>query len=298
LRYGENPHQAAAFYRQLGKPGWWERAEILGGKAVSFNNLADTDAAWRLVLEFSAPACVIVKHANPCGVAIASDIVTAYIRAHECDPVSAFGGIVALNRPAPAGFAEALGKVFTEVVIAPDYEPAALAALQAKNKGQVRVVRAPTEFEPGLDVRSAGGGFLVQEADDITYEGWRVVTQRQPTEQEWADLRFAWAVGAHTRSNSIVLAKDGQAFGIGAGDQSRVGAAQKAAAQAAGRAKGGVAASEALFPFPDGVETCVEAGAAAIVQPGGSVKDDEVIARADELGVAMVFTGRRHFRHA
>ena len=298
LRYGENPHQEAAFYRQAGRRGWWERSEILGGREVSFNNLADSDGAWRLVLEFDQPACAIIKHANPCGVAVGADIVEAYVRAHECDPLSAFGGIVALNRPATAGFVEALGKVFTEVVIAPDYEADALERLRAKNKGMVRILKAPMELDRGLDVRSVGGGFLVQTPDSVTFEDWRVVTKRQPTGEQMDDLRFAWIVTAHTKSNSVVLVKDGQAVGIGAGDQSRVGAAERAAKQAAGRAKGGVAASEALFPFPDGVEACAEAGATAIVQPGGSAKDDDVIAAADDLGVAMVFTGRRHFRHA
>ena len=298
LRYGENPHQEGAFYREAGRRGWWERSEILGGREVSYNNLADTDGAWRLVLELGQPACAIIKHANPCGVAIGADIVEAYIRANDCDPLSAFGGIVALNRPANLGFVEALGKVFTEVVIAPEYDADALTRLRAKNRGTVRIVKAPTDLDDDLQVRSVGGGFLVQTPDHVTFDGWRVVTEREPTDDQWNDLRFAWIVTAHTKSNSVVLVKDGQAVGIGAGDQSRVGAAERAAKQAAGRAKGGVAASEALFPFPDGVEACAEAGAIAIVQPGGSAKDDEVIAAADQLGVAMIFTGRRHFRHA
>ena len=296
LRYGENPHQAAAFYRRVGQPGWWDRTHVLGGKELSFNNVADTDAAWRLACDLPGSGAAIIKHANPCGAAVAGDVAAAYVRALECDPVSAFGGVVALNRPASPAVAEALAEVFTEVVIAPDYEPSALEVLRARKN--LRVLRAPPVAGSGLEVRSAAGGFLVQTSDQLSLEGWRVVTRREPTPQEWDDLRFAWTVCAHTRSNSIVLAKDGQAFGIGAGDQSRVGAAERAAVRAAGRVKGGVAASDAFFPFRDGLDACVDAGAVAVVQPGGSVRDDEVIAAADERGLAMVFTGRRHFRHA
>jgi phosphoribosylaminoimidazolecarboxamide formyltransferase/IMP cyclohydrolase len=239
----------------------------------------------------------VIKHANPCGAAVAPDIVTAYVRAHECDPVSAFGGIVAVNRPVPVAMAEALSGVFTEVVVAPGFEPGALEVLQAKKN--LRILEARPPAPAPYEVRSIDGGLLVQTVDHVTVDraSWRVVTDRAPTEAEWRDLEFAWRVCARVISNTIVLAKDGQAVGIGAGQQNRRDAGRIAAEKAAGRAAGGACASDAFFPFRDGLDAAAEAGATAVVQPGGSVRDEEVIAAANEQGMAMVFTGERHFRH-
>ena len=298
LRYGENPHQLGARYRDLSSRGWLDGMSQLGGKELSFINLLDSDAAWRLVHAFAEPACVIVKHANPCGVAIGADPADAYHRAFECDSLSAFGGVVAFNRPVTEAAAEAIADVFTEVVVASAFESGALGRLQAKKN--LRVLQCPPPEAPGLDVRRAGGGFLVQEADRLTADDrstWKIVTRQAPTEAQWADLEFAWKVCAATGSNAIVLARQGQAFGIGAGQQSRVHSTEIAARKAGGRARGGICASDAFFPFRDGLDAAMAAGAEAIVQPGGSVRDDEVIAAADEANVAMVFTGRRHFRH-
>ena len=297
LRYGENPHQRAARYRASGGRGWWDTMTQHGGKELSYLNLFDAEAAWRLVHRFDRPACVIVKHANPCGVAVADDIATAYVRANACDPVSAFGGIVAVNRPLPIEAAEALAPVFTEVVVAPGYDDDALERLT--RKANLRVLSAEPPGTPRFDVRSIDGGLLVQTPDPVSTDraGWRVVTKAQPTAEQWDDLQFAWTVCAAVSSNAIVLAKDRQAFGIGAGQQNRVDSARIAATRADGRAAGGVCASDAFFPFRDGLDVAVDAGVTAIIQPGGSVRDDEVIAAADERGVAMVFTGERHFRH-
>jgi phosphoribosylaminoimidazolecarboxamide formyltransferase / IMP cyclohydrolase len=307
LRYGENPHQAGARYRdRLGargpggvprQPGWLDGMIQHGGKELSFINLLDSEAAWRLVHSFNVPACVIVKHANPCGVALGATPVEAYRKAFECDSLSAFGGVVALNRPLDEETAAAIGEVFTEVVLAPSFAAAALEALAVKKN--LRVLECPPPVAGGLDLRRAGGGFLVQETDppDEDRSTWKVVTKVAPTDAQLEDLAFAMKVCAATGSNAIVLAKDGVAYGIGAGQQSRVHSSEMAAKKADGRARGGVCASDAFFPFRDAVDTAVAAGAAAIVQPGGSVSDDKVIAAADEAGVAMVFTGRRHFRH-
>jgi phosphoribosylaminoimidazolecarboxamide formyltransferase/IMP cyclohydrolase len=298
LRYGENPHQLGARYQDRLGGGWLDGMSQLGGKELSFINLLDSEAAWRLVHAFAEPACVIVKHANPCGVATGSDAADAYRRAFACDSLSAFGGVVAFNRPVTGAAAEAIASVFTEVVLAPNFEADALARLQAKKN--LRLLQCPPPEAPRLDLRRAGGGFLVQEADRFAAEDrstWKIVTRQAPTEAQWADMEFAWKVCAATGSNAIVLAKDGQAFGIGAGQQSRVHSSEMAAKKADGRAQGGVCASDAFFPFRDGLEAAVAAGAAAVVQPGGSVGDDDVIAAADEAGVAMVFTGRRHFKH-
>jgi phosphoribosylaminoimidazolecarboxamide formyltransferase/IMP cyclohydrolase len=297
LRYGENPHQQGARYRRVGARSWWDDAVQHGGKELSYLNLFDAEAAWKLVQQFDEPAAVIVKHANPCGVAVAADITAAYERAHACDPVSAFGGIVALNRPVPVALAEALAPVFTEVVVAPSYDADALAVLTAKKN--LRVLSAAPPVGDELVVRSIDGGLLVQQPDLVAVDrsAWRVVTKVAPTESEWADLVLAWRVGAAVSSNAIVLVKDGQAVGIGAGQQNRVDSARIAAERAAGRAAGGACASDAYFPFRDGLDTAVAAGATAIVQPGGSIRDSEVIEAADEHGVAMVFTGERHFRH-
>ncbi len=298
LRYGENPHQIGARYRFRGERSWWDDAVQHGGKELSYLNLYDTEAAWRLVHALGdEPAAVVIKHANPCGVAVTGDITAAYRAAHECDPVSAFGGIVAVNRTVPLALAESLAEVFTEVVVAPDYEPDALAKLLEKKNVRVLSARAPAPA--GLDVRSIDGGLLVQTVDTVTVDraGWIVVTERAPTESEWRDLELAWKVCARVSSNTIVLVKDGQAVGIGAGQQNRRDAGRIAADKAAGRAVGGSCASDAFFPFRDGLDAATEAGATAVIQPGGSVRDPEVIAAANEAGVAMVFTGERHFRH-
>jgi phosphoribosylaminoimidazolecarboxamide formyltransferase / IMP cyclohydrolase len=297
LRYGENPHQAAARYRFDGAPSWWDGAVQHGGKELSFLNLYDAEAAWRLVHRFAEPACVIVKHANPCGVAVAGDIAVAYERANACDPVSAFGGIVAVNRPATTELAEALAPVFTEVVVAPGYDGAAMDVLTAKKN--LRVLTASPPGRPVYDVRPVDGGLLVQQPDPVSTDrsAWRVVSTVAPSEEQWADLEFAWVVCAAVSSNAIVFARDRQAFGIGAGQQNRLDSARIAAERAAGRAAGGVCASDAFFPFRDGLDAAAAAGVAAVIQPGGSVRDDEVIAAADEHGLAMVFTGERHFRH-
>jgi phosphoribosylaminoimidazolecarboxamide formyltransferase / IMP cyclohydrolase len=299
LRYGENPHQVGARYSTRGEQGWWATAVQHGGKEMSYLNVYDTEAAWQLVHSLGeGPAAVVIKHANPCGVAVADDVLTAYTRAHECDPVSAFGGIVAVNRPVTLAIAEALGPVFTEVLIAPSYDPDALARLQEKKKN-LRILEATAPAVPELSLRSVDGGYLVQTADHVTVDraAWEVVTDRQPTEAEWADLELAWRVVAKVTSNAIVLVKDGAAVGIGCGQQNRRDAGTLAGQKAAGRAQGGVYASDAFFPFPDGLEGAIEAGATCVVQPGGSIRDDEVVAAANEAGLAMVLTGERHFRH-
>jgi phosphoribosylaminoimidazolecarboxamide formyltransferase/IMP cyclohydrolase len=250
-----------------------------------------------LVHRFDEPACVIVKHANPCGVAIADDIMTAYERANACDPVSAFGGIVAVNRPLTTAAATALAPVFTEVVVAPGYDDEALVRLTKKPNLRVLTAEAPGPLD--LDVRPVDGGLLVQTPDRVATDpaAWWVVTERVPTAEQWDDLRFAWTVCAAVSSNAIVLTKDRQAFGIGAGQQNRVDSARIAATRADGRAVGGACASDAYFPFRDGLDVAADAGVAAVIQPGGSIRDAEVIVAADERGVAMVFTGQRHFRH-
>ncbi len=310
LRYGENPHQRAAFYVSGARRPGVATARQLQGKELSFNNLNDTDAAYELAAEFERPAVVIVKHANPCGVAVADDLATAYRRALACDPVSAFGGIVAVNRPLDGQTAALIAELFAEVVIAPAIEPAALAALSGKKN--LRLLEAgelPDPAAPGLSIRSLAGGFLAQSRDSgrITAAELKVVTRRKPSPAEIADLLFAFAVAKHVKSNAIVYAKAGATVGIGAGQMSRVDSSRIAAwkareaAEAAGetksRAIGSVVASDAFFPFADGLLAAAEAGATAVIQPGGSLRDGEVIAAADERGLAMVFTGMRHFRH-
>ncbi len=298
LRYGENPHQVGARYRASGSSGWWDTAVVHGGKAMSYLNLFDTEAAWRLVHRLGdEPCAVVVKHANPCGAAVGSDIADAYLSAHRCDPVSAFGGVVAVNRPVTPAMAEALSEVFTEVVVAPAYEPDALVLLGERKN--LRVLEAGPPGWPELDVRGIDGGLLVQTADELVAEPsvWRVVTEREPTGAEWADLEFAWRVVARVSSNAIVLVKNRCAVGIGAGQQNRRDASRIAAEKAAGRAIGGACASDAFFPFRDGLDAAADAGVTAVVQPGGSLRDDEVVAAADAHGMAMVFTDERHFRH-
>lgn len=297
LRYGENPHQLGARYSLPGG-GCWDDAEQLNGKAMSYLNVYDSDAAWRLVHSLGdGPAAVVIKHANPCGAAVSGDITSAYRLAHACDPVSAFGGIVAINRPLPMSLAEQLVEVFTEVVIAPDFAEDALDVLRSKKN--LRVLRASAPVTPLLDVRTITGGLLVQTADSVTMDRstWDVVTDRSPTETEWVDLELAWRLVARVTSNTIVLVKDGQAVGIGAGQQNRRDAGRIAAEKADGRAVGGACASDAFFPFRDGLDAAAEAGATAVIQPGGSIRDQEVIDAANEQGMAMVFTGERHFKH-
>jgi phosphoribosylaminoimidazolecarboxamide formyltransferase/IMP cyclohydrolase len=305
LRYGENPHQRAALYRSTaaGTDPWWARMTQHSGLAMSYLNLYDADAAWLLAHDLAAltgrPACAIIKHANPCGAAVADSPAEAYQLAYECDERSAFGGIVALDRPVDADTADLMvAAAQADVVIAPGYEPGTVERLVAKRKN-TRIVEAPPPQPDPRHLRPVTGGLLVQEPHRFaaTRADWRVVTRRQPTEPEWRDADLAWRICGWVRSNAIVLVKDGQAVGIGAGQQNRVEAGQLAAQKAAGRAKGGAGASDAFYPFPDGIEAAAEAGVAVVVQPGGARRDDENIARADELGVAMVFTGERHFLH-
>ena len=300
LRYGENPHQQAARYREVGRTSWWDGVEQLAGLALSYLNIYDTEAAWRLVHDLGGgPACAIVKHANPCGVAVAADLTTAFRRALAGDERSAFGGIVALNGPVDMEVAEAIaGGPQADVIVAPAFDPPAVERLIARRKATRLLKAAPPEQEL-RQYRQVGGGFLVQEPHrfDTGRAEWRVVTRVQPTEDQWRDAELAWRVGGHVKSNSIVLVKDGQAVGIGAGQQSRVDAAELAARKAAGRAAGGACASDAFYPFRDGVDAAVEAGVGVVIQPGGSLRDDEVVAAADEHGVAMVLTGERHFLH-
>ncbi|PIE32566.1 MAG: bifunctional phosphoribosylaminoimidazolecarboxamide formyltransferase/inosine monophosphate cyclohydrolase [Ilumatobacter coccineus] len=299
-RYGENPHQAGARYRRAGATSWWDTMVQHGGKQLSYLNFYDTEAAWRLVNRFDGSACVIVKHANPCGVALGvgdDPIADAYVKANASDPVSAFGGIVAVNGPVTVSMAIALSKVFTEVVIAPSYEPDALAILTAAKNLRVITAEPPGEWE--CDLKPLDGGFVVQQPDPISTDrsGWTVVTDRAPTDHEWDELAFAWIVVAAVTSNAIVYTRDRQAVGIGAGQPSRLDSARIAAEKAGERSVGGVCASDAFFPFRDGLDAAVAAGVTAVIQPGGSVRDDEVIAAANEAGIAMVFTGQRHFRH-
>ena len=313
LRYGENPHQKAALYLPAGPHARGiAQAEQVQGKALSYNNYNDADAALELVAEFSGgdPACVIVKHANPCGVATASSLLRAYEEALACDPVSAFGGIVALNAPLTGETAEAIAAIFTEVVIAPDADDDARAVFaKKKNLRLLLTGDLPDPHRPGLALKSIAGGYLLQSRDNgrIGRDDLRVVTKRAPTEQELADCLFAWTVAKHVKSNAIVYAKAGATAGIGAGQMNRLESARiaawkaKDAAEKAGWAEprtiGSAVASDAFFPFADGLLAAVEAGASAVIQPGGSIRDDEVIAAADEAGLAMVFTGMRHFRH-
>ena len=304
MRYGENPHQKAAFYvfpdfPETG-PG---NCEQLHGKELSFNNIYDMDAALTIVKAFDDPEAVIIKHANPCGVAISADITDAYVKAYEADPLSAYGGICALNKKCTKGIADKVEKMFMEVIIAPDFEPEALEIL--KGKKNIRIMKCgELKKSTGtgiqyMDIRKVTGGLLVQEADRkmVDKSELRLVTKREPSAQESKDMEFAWKVCKYVKSNAIVIAKDGVAVGIGPGQTNRVGAMGIAIKNAGDKAKGAVLASDAFFPFRDNVDAAAEAGIKAIIQPGGSVRDAEVIAAADERGVAMAFTGTRHFRH-
>ncbi len=296
LRYGENPDQDAALYVERGAAPWWASAEILQGKAMSFNNYLDAEAAWELAGRFHDPAAVIVKHTNPCGAALGVDLPEAFRAAWACDPLSAFGGIVATNRTIDPGTAEQIAGVFVEVVVAPGFDPAAVELLSAKKN--LRLIQAPAFAGEDLDLKRLEGGFVAQgRAGDTGFGEWKVVTRTAPSDSEHADLRFAWTVAGATKSNAVVVAAGRAAVGVGAGDQSRVGAAERAVARAGERAVGAAAASDAFFPFRDGLDVLADAGVRAVVQPGGSRRDDEVIAAADERGVAMVFTGTRRFRH-
>jgi phosphoribosylaminoimidazolecarboxamide formyltransferase/IMP cyclohydrolase len=299
LRYGENPHQQAALYRVAGARSGVAQARQLGGKELSFNNLLDTHAAWALVSELDDPAVVIIKHTNPAGVAIAPTLIEAYRRAFEGDPVSAFGGIVALNRVVDAGTARAITEVFTEVVVAPGFDAGAREVLAAKPNLRVLEHGDAARASASWQLRSIDGGVLVQTSDVglEPWDEWRTVSARPLDAALSRDLRLAWQVAKHASSNAIVAVRDAQVVGVGAGQMSRVDSVRLAVERAQGRQQGAVAASDAFFPFRDGIDALAAAGIVAIVQPGGSVRDDEVIAAADEHGIAMVLTGRRHFRH-
>lgn len=298
LRYGENPHQTGARYRLPGVESWWDSATQLNGKEMSYLNVLDTEAAWQLVSRFDRPAAVIVKHANPCGVALAPTILEAYTNAHQADPVSAFGGIIAVNGEVNEATATAISEVFTEVVIAPSFTVEALEILCAKPS--LRVFEAVAPFGAmAIDVRSIDGGLLVQSVDEVSepLDDFTVVTDRAPSADEWTSIMLAWQTVAATWSNAIVLAHGDTVVGIGGGQPNRVDAARLAIGRAGDRARGSVAASDAFFPFGDTVSALAAAGVTAISQPGGSVRDEESITAANTHGIAMVFTGVRHFRH-
>ncbi len=306
LRYGENPHQSGARYRSIGGTGMWDQVEQYSGVPLSYLNIFDADAAWRLTHELGSLcdscAVAIIKHANPCGAAVATNLADAYLRAFECDPRSAFGGIVALNRTVDETTVEAIESAAqADVIIAPGFADGAVERLIAKRRN-TRILRAepPRSTSPaGVSLRQISDGFLVQQNQCFASSpaGWRVVTEREPTAAELADAAFAWRVCGHVKSNAVVLAHEGVAWGIGAGQQNRVEAAEIAAGKANGRAEGGACASDAFYPFPDGIHAAADAGAAIIVQPGGSVNDSQTIAAADERGVSMVFTAERQFLH-
>ncbi|MFZ4651125.1 MAG: bifunctional phosphoribosylaminoimidazolecarboxamide formyltransferase/IMP cyclohydrolase [Rubrivivax sp.] len=310
LRYGENPHQQAAFYRDLyPAPGSLAVARQLQGKELSYNNIADADAAWECVKSFEATACVIVKHANPCGVAVGEDAAQAYAKAFRTDPTSAFGGIIAFNREVDEAAARAVAGQFVEVLMAPSYTPQALAVLQAKPNVRVLAIELPpggqTDWANGrnmMDAKRVGSGLLLQTADNhvLARESLKFPTRLKPSAAQLDDLLFAWTVGKYVKSNAIVFCGGGMTLGVGAGQMSRVDSARIASIKAANAGlslQGSVVASDAFFPFRDGLDVLADAGAACVIQPGGSVRDEEVIAAADERGVAMVLTGVRHFRH-
>ncbi|HEV2029702.1 MAG TPA: bifunctional phosphoribosylaminoimidazolecarboxamide formyltransferase/IMP cyclohydrolase [Candidatus Dormibacteraeota bacterium] len=299
LKYGENEHQKAAFYRFGPNPGGLGGAVQLQGKEIGFNNIQDASAAYQLVRDYERPAAAIVKHMNPCGLAVADDIAKAYLLAYQCDTVSAFGGIVSVNRPLDRTTAEHIVQIVTHLVIAPEVLDEARETL-ARRKGMIVLAAEPPRANLfDFDVRSVPGGFLVQEWDQTGFDrsAATVVTRRAPTEAEWEQLGFAWTAVKHVKSNAIVLFKDGAAVGVGAGQMSRVEAVQIAVRRAGERARGSVMASDAFFPFPDGLEEGIRAGVTAAIQPGGSLKDADVIAAADAAGIAMVVTGQRHFKH-
>ena len=302
LRYGENPHQDAAFYRFVdAKEHVLSRATQVQGKELSYNNILDTDACWTAAREFGEPCCVIVKHTNPCGLAIAPDLVTAYARAYEADPVSAYGGVMAFNQIVPGEVIEAMfeNKHFVEVIIAPDYTPEALELLDEKRNLRVLKTGGVRHTGGHYESRAVEGGMLVQTSDAVSEDQsrFRVATIAKPTDAEMEQLLFAWKVAKSVKSNAIVLTKDFATIGVGAGQMNRVNSARIAVEAAGEKARDAVCASDAFMPFPDTLEVCAEAGVTAFIQPGGSIRDDEVIAAANRLGVSMVFTGYRHFRH-
>ncbi len=307
LRYGENPHQEAAFYSEqtidTGQETGITWAKQLGGKELSFNNILDADAAWGAATDFSSSTVAIIKHTNPCGLASHDDIAEAYRRALSGDPVAAFGGIVAVNRPIDLATAEEIGKTFYEIVIAPEYEPEALEALKRKKNLRILVAELPPDYGKApagyLDFRRVKGGFLVQGSDSLPEDSvtLKTVTRREPTKAEIEDLLFAWRAVKHVKSNAIVLVKDRTLLGMGAGQPSRIVSAQVAREKAGEKTRGSVLASDAMFPFPDVVESAAAGGVTAIIQPGGSIRDEDSIKASDEHNIAMVFTGVRHFRH-
>ncbi len=296
LRYGENPHQAAGLYSMAEPKGWWARGGQIQGKEMSFNNYADADAAWKLVNDLPEGSVAILKHMNACGAAWGESMLEVFRKAWACDPLSAFGGVIALNAPLDGPTARAITENFVEVVMAPQITEEAAQVFAGKKNVRVFVAEPPSDCD--LNIRTIDDGLLIQRADVVSLHtsSWRSMA-RTPTATEQADLEMAWIVAAHTKSNAIVLVKDGAAVGVGAGDQSRVGAAERALARAGDRARGAVCASDAFFPFRDGPDVLAAAGVTAIIEPGGSVRDDEVIESAREHDMALLFTGERHFRH-
>ncbi|MBF6355524.1 bifunctional phosphoribosylaminoimidazolecarboxamide formyltransferase/IMP cyclohydrolase [Nocardia higoensis] len=299
LRYGENPHQSAALYTADGQPGL-AQAKQLHGKEMSYNNYTDADAAWRAAYDHTSPAVAIIKHANPCGIAIGADVAEAHRKAHACDPVSAFGGVIATNREVTVELAEQVADIFTEVIVAPSYAHGAVEVLQRKKN--VRILIAEPPQRAGVELRPISGGALLQQRDILDAEGddpanWTLVAGEAADEQTLADLAFAWVACRAVKSNAILLAADGASVGVGMGQVNRVDAVQLAVRRAGDRAKGSVAASDAFFPFPDGPQQLIQAGVRAIVQPGGSVRDQETIDLAKEAGVTLYLTGSRHFAH-
>ncbi len=293
LRYGENPHQEAGLYRASGTDPWWSQTRTIQGKGMSFNNYLDAESAWRLVNDLGRPGVAIVKHNNPCGVAIAEDIPTAFQRAWDSDPLAAFGGVVALNRPLDRDTAGAIAGRFIEVLIAPGIETVGELASQTA----LRILEGPPPHGRDFDLRRVEDGLMLQRRDAVDLDGWEVLTARRPVGSMMEDLGLAWTVSAHTKSNAVAVVVDGRTVGVGAGDQSRIGAARRALHQAGDRAVGAVAASDAFFPFPDGVELLARAGITAIVAPGGSKRDAEVLAAAEELNLVFVRANHRHFKH-
>ncbi|MBC2642843.1 MULTISPECIES: bifunctional phosphoribosylaminoimidazolecarboxamide formyltransferase/IMP cyclohydrolase [unclassified Rhodococcus (in: high G+C Gram-positive bacteria)] len=300
LRYGENPHQAAALYVNPAAPAGLAQAQQLHGKEMSYNNYTDGDAAWRAAFDFSEPAVAIIKHANPCGIAVGSDIAEAHRKAHACDPVSAYGGVIAANREVTVEMAEQVAEIFTEVIIAPSYADGALGVLQRKKNVRVLLAEAPTAT--GIELRPVSGGALLQERDVLDAEGddpanWTLAVGDAADEQTLKDLEFAWRACRSVKSNAILLASDGASVGVGMGQVNRVDSAHLAVQRAGDRVVGSVGASDAFFPFPDGLQVLANAGVKAVVQPGGSVRDNEVIDAAKEAGITMYLTGARHFAH-
>jgi phosphoribosylaminoimidazolecarboxamide formyltransferase/IMP cyclohydrolase len=300
LRYGENPHQAAALYVNPAAPAGLAQAEQLHGKEMSYNNYTDGDAAWRAAFDFSEPAVAIIKHANPCGIAVGADIAEAHRKAHACDPVSAYGGVIAANREITVEMAEQVAEIFTEVIIAPSYADGALGVLQRKKNIRVLLAQAPTAT--GIELRPVSGGALLQERDVLDAEGddpanWTLAVGDAADEQTLKDLEFAWRACRSVKSNAILLASDGASVGVGMGQVNRVDSAHLAVQRAGDRVVGSVGASDAFFPFPDGLQVLANAGVKAVVQPGGSVRDNEVIDAAKEAGITMYLTGARHFAH-